>query len=88
MAEPKENLLASSLEGQLYEIALTLLAKQRTLSVNSEIENIKIEYDLEEKQILITAKLPASFTLGGSNQWITVEAKTYIPDGTPSSLTI
>ncbi len=67
---------ASSLEGQLYEVAIAIQEAELAVAEDSRPDNMTINYDLENLQVSISATLPV--TLSGSGGSATIAADTYL----------
>lgn len=63
---------ASSLEGQAYEIALELLARENALPEDSRPDNAQVEFDTEASTVTITITLNTTLNLNGAEAQITV----------------
>ena len=68
---------ATSLEGQLYEVAIAMQQAELAIDAASRPDNTQIGYDTENLLANITVQLPV--TLSGSGGAATFTASTYLP---------
>lgn len=72
------DLSATTLEGQLWEIALQVQLAELAIPIETRPNNIQTNIDTEGQTVSVTFSVPATFTVGSSGAFV-ASPTTYLP---------